>query len=123
MVTFGDQYERVHYRYTPESARVGEATREILVRWFPRALAPVVRNAVYALLDEPVRAAFGFPAAPTTLVRAVDAALKLRARGLARLPASTRLGSPTDEIMLRLRSRDADVAELGPDLRCPMHRG
>ncbi|MET0286409.1 MAG: oxygenase MpaB family protein [Polyangiales bacterium] len=129
LVAFGDAYEREHYRYTEASARVGEATREILVGWFPRALAPVVRNAVHALLDAPVRAAFGFPAAPVAFQRGIEHALKLRARALAKLPARTRIGAPSGEIMLRVRRADASISTLGPDgtplpgasePRCPM---
>jgi hypothetical protein len=129
MLAFGDAYERAHYAYSEASARVGEATREIFVSWFPRRLAPLVRHAVHALLDAPVRAAFGFPAAPAPVKRGLEGALKLRARALARLPARTRIGAPTGEIMLRVRRATDDIATLGPDgtplpgasePRCPM---
>lgn len=114
MLAFGDDYEHRHFAYNEASARVGAATREILVGWFPRPLAPLVRQAVHALLDEPVRAAFGFPAAPRRLQRGLNASLKLRARLLARLPARTQLGGPTAEIMLRVRRADEEIARLGP---------
>jgi hypothetical protein len=40
---------------------VGRATRELFVSWFPRLLAPLVRSTIYALLDDPLLAAFNFP--------------------------------------------------------------
>jgi hypothetical protein len=130
MLQLGDSYEREHFAYTEPNARVGVATREVLVAWFPRALAPLVRTAVYSLLDAPVRSAFGFPDAPAPVYHAVRAALKLRARVLAKLPPNTRMNDPTAEIMLRVRKRDEPNESLGPDgtplplatqPRCPMH--
>jgi hypothetical protein len=114
MLALGDAYEHEHFAFSEASARVGEATREILVGWFPRALAPLVRNAVYALLDESVRTAFGFPAAPRALRLGLEQSLKLRARVLANLPARTHLGTPTGEIMLRVRSANDAIEKLGP---------
>ncbi|HEX5657187.1 MAG TPA: oxygenase MpaB family protein [Polyangiales bacterium] len=114
MLAFGDAYERAHFAFNEASARVGEATREILVRWFPRPLAPLVRNAVYALLDPPVRTSFGFPAAPAPFQRAIERTLRARARVLAHLPARTSLGTPTGEIMLRVRKPDHAIDALGP---------
>jgi hypothetical protein len=58
---FNRDYERQHYRFTEANQRVGAATRELFVRWFPRRLAPLVRSAIYALLDDLLREAFGFP--------------------------------------------------------------
>ena len=49
---FNEDYEREHYRYTEANRRVGAATRELFASWFPRFLAPVVRSAIYALLDD-----------------------------------------------------------------------
>ena len=41
------EYERRHYRFTDASQRVGAATRELFVRWFPAVLAPVVRPVIH----------------------------------------------------------------------------
>src|SRR2546425_1239722 len=49
---FNREYERRHYRFTGANQRVGAATRELFVRWFPRPLAPAVRSTIYALLDD-----------------------------------------------------------------------
>src|SRR5262249_16247332 len=58
---FNLDYERKNYRYTDANHRVGQATLEMFVRWFPRPFAPLVRRAMIAMMDEPVLAGFGFP--------------------------------------------------------------
>ncbi|HEU4342890.1 MAG TPA: oxygenase MpaB family protein [Candidatus Binatia bacterium] len=87
---FNRQYERQNYRFTPSNQRVGAATRELFVGWFPRFLSPLVRSTIYALLDEPVLAAFGFPkpSRPTRWI--VEKALRLRAAVARFLPARRR---------------------------------
>src|SRR5262245_5558751 len=77
---FNREYEQEHYRFTEANQRVGAATRELFVRWFPRPLAPAVRSTIHALLDDALLEAFGFPR-PSRLMRwLVPAALRLRAR-------------------------------------------
>ena len=77
---FNGDYENTHYQFTEANQRVGAATRELFVSWFPNVLAPVVRSAIYALLDERVIDAFGFPQ-PSRLVRVVvPGVLRLRGR-------------------------------------------
>ena len=83
---FNRDYENTHYRFTEANQRVGAATRELFVSWFPNVLAPVVRSAIYALLDDRVIDAFGFPQ-PSRLVRAlVSGALRLRGRAAHLMP-------------------------------------
>ena len=55
------RYEREHFCFTKANQRVGTATREMFVSWFPRLLRPVVRPAIHALLDDEVVRSFGFP--------------------------------------------------------------
>ena len=57
---FNREYERQHYRFSETNHRVGVATREMFVSWMPRPLAPIVRSAIYALLDDALIDAFGF---------------------------------------------------------------
>jgi hypothetical protein len=87
---FNVEYERRHYRYAETNHQVGAATRELFVSWFPRWLAPVVRPAICAMLDDPLLEAFGFPKPSRGLRWLVTAALKLRARALRLLPARSR---------------------------------
>jgi uncharacterized protein (DUF2236 family) len=87
---FNREYERRHYRFTEANRRVGTATRELFVGWFPRPLAPLVRAAIHALLDEPLIEAFGFPRPSPLARRLVASGLRWRGRVLALLPARRR---------------------------------
>ena len=48
--------------------RVGCATRDMFLGWFPRPLRPLVRPAIYAMMDDAMIAGFGFPR-PSRLMR------------------------------------------------------
>lgn len=87
---FNRAYERQHFRFTEANARVGSATRELFVGWMPRPFAPVVRRVIYALLDDPLVDAFGFPRPSGLMRRLVEGALRLRARALRWLPTRRR---------------------------------
>jgi hypothetical protein len=62
-------YERENFRYTPESRRVADATIAVFLSWYPRFLRPLIRQGIYAMMDDPLREAFGYPKAHP-LVRA-----------------------------------------------------
>ena len=83
---FNGEYERTQFRYTEANHRVGSATREVFVGWFPRVFAPLVRMAIYALLDDPLVEAFGFPRSSPLMRGFVVASMRLRARFLCLLP-------------------------------------
>jgi hypothetical protein len=83
-------YEKMHYRYTDANHRVGNATLEMFVRWFPRLLAPLTRHAMYAVMDDPVLDGFGFPR-PSRLMRwVIQMILRSRACVLPWLPRRRR---------------------------------
>ncbi len=75
---FNLDYEARHCRYSEANQRVGSATRELMVSWFPRFLAPLVRSAIYSLLDSRALAAFGFPQPSGTVRWLMIRALRLR---------------------------------------------
>jgi hypothetical protein len=110
---FNRQYEEQTYRFAPANQRVGAATRELFVSWFPRFLLPVVRSAIYALLDEPVLAAFGFPkpSRPTRWI--VEKALRLRA-GVARFLPARRSPRLRTEMRHPSYPEGHVIEELGP---------
>jgi hypothetical protein len=84
------EYEARRYVFTEANRAVGSATVELFAGWFPRPLHPLVRQAIYALLDEPARRAFGFPA-PNPIVSAlVIFAMQARAIALRFLPRRRR---------------------------------
>lgn len=83
---FNRDYESRRYRFTEANRRVGEATRELFVSWFPRFLSPVVRSAIHALLDDRLIEAFGFPRPSPLMRRLAPGALRLRAGWVCFLP-------------------------------------
>jgi hypothetical protein len=83
-------YERTHFRYTEANHRVGVATRDLFLSWFPRLLHPLVRPAIYSVMDDPLLAAFGFPRPAPLTRRFVTGMLKARARLLRWLPRRRR---------------------------------
>jgi hypothetical protein len=83
---FNVDYETQHCRFTEANRRVGKATRELFVSWFPRFLSPVVRLTIHALLSDCLIEAFGF-SRPSRLARwLVSGVLRLRGRLAACLP-------------------------------------
>jgi ER-bound oxygenase mpaB/B'/Rubber oxygenase, catalytic domain len=87
---FNHDYEMQHYRFTEANQRVGAATRELFVSWFPAFLSPLVRSAIYSLLDDPLIDAFGFPRPSRLMRRVVPGALRLRAALAGLLPPRRR---------------------------------
>jgi hypothetical protein len=83
---YSADYERAHYRFTESNRRVGIATRDLFMSWFPRWIRPFVRKGIYAAMDEPLLEAFGFPKPSVFTRRLVEASLKFRARVLRLLP-------------------------------------
>ena len=87
---FNRDYERQRYRFTEANQRVGAATRELFVSWFPGFLSPLVRSVIYSLLDDPLIDAFGFPRPSRLMRRVVPGALRLRAALAGLLPPRRR---------------------------------
>jgi hypothetical protein len=107
-------FEASEIRYARSNAAIGTATRDMFVRWYlPSRLQPLGEHAVYALLDDPILDAFGFPRPKPVERRAVEAALRARAVGQRRLPARRRAVLQTAR---RTRSYPAGyaIADLGP---------
>jgi hypothetical protein len=110
---FNEEYERREFRRTEASRRVGTATRDMFLTWFPGLPRRFGAQAIYALMDEPLLEAFGFPRAPRAVRAAVENGLQARARIVAALPARHR---PRLRVQRRTKTYDRDwrVQELGP---------
>jgi ER-bound oxygenase mpaB/B'/Rubber oxygenase, catalytic domain len=107
---FNVAYERVNFRWTPSNVEVGEATLGLFVSWHPRWLRPLVRRTAIALLDEPLRAAFGFARQPVALRWSVRALLSFSGR-LKRLRRP--VSEPTFRGHIRSYPDGYDLAALG----------
>ncbi|MDQ0579385.1 oxygenase MpaB family protein [Streptomyces rishiriensis] len=81
-----DAYEEAHFGWDEGARRVSDATLALMASWYPRPLAPVLRNATLALLDEHLLKAFRY-APPRPATRAlVRAAVRARGRLVRLLP-------------------------------------
>ncbi|CAL9384305.1 hypothetical protein SUDANB15_01114 [Streptomyces sp. enrichment culture] len=84
--TFLDAYEEAHFGWDEGARRVSDATLDLMASWYPRPLAPLLRTATLALLDDPLLRAFRYtppgPAARAWVRRAV----RLRGRAVRLLP-------------------------------------
>ena len=110
---FNIEYEKREFRYTEANRRVGAATVEMFASWFPWVLRPLVRRAIYAILDDSVIKGFGFRPPSAAMRRLVIGCLRLRAVAVRWLPARRR---PRLRTELRHRSypRGYRIEELGP---------
>jgi uncharacterized protein (DUF2236 family) len=87
---YSEAYEREFFRPAAAGRHVGLATRELFAGWFPRPLRPLIRQAIYALLDDRTREAFGFPRPHPLVRRLVLSALGGRAAVLRWMPRRRR---------------------------------
>jgi ER-bound oxygenase mpaB/B'/Rubber oxygenase, catalytic domain len=110
---FNEDYERERFRRTDASERVGRATRDMFLAWFPGLPRRFGAQAIYALMDEPLLDAFGFPRPPRALRVAVEASLRSRARVVALLPPRRRPRLRTRR-KTRTYGREWQLEALGP---------
>jgi hypothetical protein len=83
---FNVEYERERFASTPASRRVGLATRDMFLAWFPWVPKGFGAPALYAVMDDRLLDAFGFPRPQPFLRRAVEIALRARAQAVRLLP-------------------------------------
>jgi hypothetical protein len=113
---YNEDYEREHIRRTPAAERVGRATRDMFLAWFPWLPKRFGAQAIYALMDEQLLDAFGFPHPPWPLGRALEAALRARGRVVALLPSRRRPRLRTGR-RTRTYGKRWELEELGPARR------
>jgi ER-bound oxygenase mpaB/B'/Rubber oxygenase, catalytic domain len=106
-------YERAQFRFAETNQRIGSSTRDLFAAWFPRVCTPIVRYSIYAMLDDTMIAAFGFPK-PLPLTRPLlRAGLKLRGFAVRWLPPRREPHFFTDH-RNRTYPRGYRISELGP---------
>lgn len=84
--SFLDKYEAEHFAWDPDSRRVSDSTLALMASWYPAPLAPVVRGASRALLDESLLRAFRYDPPRPAVRRLVEGALRTRARAVRLMP-------------------------------------
>jgi hypothetical protein len=106
-------YERQHFRFAESNRRVGSSTRDLFTKWFPRVLTPAVRYSIYAMLDDDMIAAFGFPKPLPATRPLLRFALTMRGRLVRWLPPRRQAHFFTDD-RNRTHPDGYRIAELGP---------
>ncbi|MEU0098795.1 oxygenase MpaB family protein [Streptomyces sp. NPDC006267] len=81
-----DAYEREHFGWDEGARRVSDATLALMGSWYPAPLAPVVRGASLALLDDSLLRAFRYRRPGPAARGLTRGALRLRARAVRLLP-------------------------------------
>ncbi|WP_406010397.1 DUF2236 domain-containing protein [Streptomyces sp. NBC_00637] len=81
-----DAYEAAHFAWDEGARKVSDATLDLMASWYPRPLAPVLRNATLALLDDHLLEAFRYTPPAPGVRAAVRAAVRARGRLVRLLP-------------------------------------
>jgi len=110
---FNVEYEREHFAAGHDGRLVGEATRDLLIRWFPALPHAVGAAAISAVLDEPLLHAMGFRPPAAIVRRLAEGALRARSRVVRHLPPRRK---PRLRTTMRRRSYPDGyrIEELGP---------
>jgi len=111
---FNVDYEREHFRYVDSNQRVGEATIQVFLKWYALPLRPMVRQGIYALLDEPLRIAFGFPKASRALTKAIEFGLSTRAGFIRELLSPRSKAYSFTKVPNRTYTSGYQIEALGP---------
>ncbi|WP_405806948.1 oxygenase MpaB family protein [Streptomyces sp. NBC_01187] len=85
-----DDYEDAHFGWDERARQVSDATLALMASWYPAPLAPLVRSASTALLDDSLLRAFRYEQPSAATRRLVRAALRLRGRGVRLMPPRRR---------------------------------
>ncbi|UNO43261.1 oxygenase MpaB family protein [Streptomyces sp. MST-110588] len=80
-----DDYEREHFAWDEGGRRVSDATLDLMAGWYG-PLAPLVRGASMALLDDSLLEAFRYERPKPAVQAAVRGTLRLRARAVRLMP-------------------------------------
>ncbi|MFF3525201.1 oxygenase MpaB family protein [Streptomyces rubiginosohelvolus] len=81
-----DAYEDKHFGWDEGARRVSDATLALMASWYPAPLAPVVRGASLALLDDSLLKAFRYRRPGPGARGVTRGALRMRARAVRLLP-------------------------------------
>ncbi|RPK54404.1 hypothetical protein EES43_29055 [Streptomyces sp. ADI96-02] len=122
-----DAYEDEHFGWDEGARRVSDATLALMASWYPAPLAPVVRGASLALLDDSLLRAFRYRR-PGPVARGLTrGALRLRARAVRLLPPRRSAHFARRNPMVKGYPDGYEIASLGtfptPGVRgCPVPR-
>lgn len=107
------EYEREYFRYNEANQRVGESTLKLFLSWFPAPLRPLIQPFVYAIMDDRMIQAFGFPSPQPWQRHFVEQLLRSRGKLLRYFPPRQTPSFYSDEPQ-RSYPQGYDLADLGP---------
>ena len=122
---FSVNYEREHFCYAESNRVIGEATRDLFLSWFPvpQFVRTWLRPAIYALLDDAMLDAFGFPHPPRWLRQSLATTLKMRAFALRFFPPRKKPFIYSRDLKHRSYPHGYTLADLGPYSMLPLLNG
>ena len=107
------EYEQEHFHYNEANQRVGESTFNLFLSWFPALLRPLIKPFVYAIMDESMIRAFGFPNPKVWQRQVIEKLLRSRGRLLRYFPPRQTPSFFSDEPQ-RSYPHGYNLADLGP---------
>jgi len=110
---FNIEHEKKHFRYHPANEAIGEATIQIFLNWYPKPLRPIIRQSLYAFMEDHLLYAFGFTKPHAIFRYATNFGLKTLAFIL-RHSEPRKTPYAFTEVPNRTYPNGFNVAELGP---------
>lgn len=115
---YNQEYEREYFRYNTSNQRVGESTLQLFLSWFPAPLRPIIRPFVYAMMDDSILQAFGFPMPQQWQRQFLEQVLRSRGRLLRYVPPHQTPNFYSDEPQ-RSYPQGYGLLDLGPPQMLP----
>lgn len=107
-------YEAKYFSYAPENEKIALATIAVMEAWMPPFVRFAIKPSVTAMLDKPLRRAFGLTDPPPWLAPVLRAGLKVRARTLRWINPNRTATFATDQHN-RTYPKGYEIQELGPE--------
>lgn len=111
-------YEQQYYRYDPANQKVGASTVNLFLSWFPQPFRPMIQPFVYAIMDDGMLRAFGFPQPQPWHRQLVTLALRSRSQLLRHLPPRRHPHFYSEESQ-RSYPQGYQIQDLGPTKLLP----
>ncbi|UGQ58052.1 DUF2236 domain-containing protein [Rhodococcus pyridinivorans] len=80
------EYEREKFTYSDDNHAIGTYTLRLFQSWYPKVLNKGIEKVVFALIDDRMASAFGFPKSSPQVTEIVEGALRARSAFVRRLP-------------------------------------
>lgn len=111
---YNQVYEKEYFAFSESNRVLAIATRDLFLSWFlPKPLWPLGAPLVHAIMDEPMRAAFGFKEPPIWAKAAVTLGLWARKQALQFLPPRK---EPYRLPATRTYPNGYEIKQLGPSI-------